>query len=410
MPPTVTAAAPRCSPPAPLRANITTDFLLDPSINFLNHGSFGARPRKVLEAQNRRRAEFEAHPIQWLDRHRKGMIDRAKTALGQFIGAEQDNFGFVTNATGGINAVLRSIHFRTSDELITTNHVYNAVRKTMQHLADRVEGGGAKYVEVEVPLPLQSPDDIVRIIERALTARTRIVVIDHITSPTAVIFPVEQIARLCAARGIDLLVDGAHAPGMVPLNIESLGRAGVSYYAGNLHKWTCAPAGAGFIWVRSDRQTGVHPTTISHFLDESFVNEFNWQGTRDITPWLCVEDALQVMGGFGWPQVMRHNHEFAVWLQQMLCERWQVEPNTPLDGCMLGSMATVNLPAQQKLQRRFGDFISMRNWLYDEHRIEVPVVDWPTGTGNWRVRPCCQIYNRPEQYEHLADAVLNAVG
>lgn len=383
-----------------LRSNLAAEWALDPQIAFLNHGSFGARPRMVLDAQLRRRAEFEGSPIEFLHRARNGMIDVAKSALSPFLGMTPANWGFVTNATGGINAVLRSLTFQPGDELLTTNHVYNAVRMTMRHLADRA---GGKYIEVAVPLPLHSPRQIVQAIEAAITSRTKLVVIDHITSPTAVVFPVEEILTLCDARGIDVLVDGAHAPGMVPLDVERLGAA---YYAGNLHKWMCAPVGAAFLWARPDKQSGVHPLTISHFLDQGFAAEFYWQATRDITPWLCVPDAMDYMATLGWDHVMQHNHQMAVWVQQLLCDRWQVEPSTPLDGSMLGSMATVQLPAKDRLRAKFASNEALNLALYERHQIEVPVIDW---AGMWWVRPCCQVYNTPEQYERLADAVKSLV-
>ena len=397
------AASLAVQPPRPLRDNLAAEFALDPSIAFLNHGSFGARPRAVMEAQQRRRMEFEARPIEWLDRRRHAMISTAKDVLGRFIGALPQNFGFVTNATGGINAVLRSLSFRAGDELLTTNHVYNAVRQTMKHVAERTPSG-AKYIEIELPMPVASPNEIIEAIERAITSRTRLVLIDHVSSPTAIVFPVKDIVRKCAARGIDVIIDGAHAPGMLPLNVEEIGAA---YYAGNLHKWVCAPAGAGFLWVRPDRQHGIHPTTISHFLHEGFTNEFNWQGTRDITSWLCVSDAIEWFERIGWDSVMRHNHELAVWVQQMLCDRWNVKPASPVNGTMLGSMATVQLPEQATLRRKFPEFLQLRERLYNDYRIEVPVVDWMNKL--W-VRPCCQIYNKPQQYEALADAVVDIAG
>jgi isopenicillin-N epimerase len=191
---------------------------------------------------------------------------------------------------------------------------------------------------------------------------------------------------------------------MLPLNIEEIGAA---YYSGNLHKWMCAPVGAAFIWVRPDKQRDIHPTTISHFLNEGFTNEFNWQGTRDITPWLCVEDAMKYLERLGWDRVMRHNHELAAWVQRMLCDRWNVEPGSPVDGSMIGSMATVQLPGQEILRRKFPEFLQLRERVFNEFRIEVPVVDW---MGKLWVRPCCQVYNQSEQYERLADAVLAIVG
>lgn len=356
----------------------------------------------VLKAQGERRLEFEARPIEWLNRRRHKLIGQAKHAVAPLLGMKPENMGFVTNATGGINAVLRSLSygFKAGDELITTNHVYNAVRKAMQYTARET---GSTYIEVNVPMPLTSPERVVEAIERAITKRTRLVVVDHISSPTAVIFPMKEILEMCAARGVDVLVDGAHAPGMVELNVEELGELGATYYAANLHKWICAPPGAAFLWVRPDKQKRIHPTTISHFLDESFVNEFNWQGTRDITPWLCVQDSIAYLEKYGLNRVMKHNRQMAVWVQEMLCQKWNVQPGSPRDGSMLGSMATVELPAQEKVRKKFNECAALMAVLYDRYRIEVPVLDWG---GRWRVRPCCQIYNVAEHYERLADAVL----
>ena len=386
-------------PPEPVLADPSEHFLLDPSIDFMNHGSFGARPIAVLEAQMRRRAEFESRPIEWLAPERRGgeKLARARNALAPFIGAKPDDFVFVTNATGGVNAVIRSRRFEAGDELLTTTHVYNAVRQTMKHLAGRC---GATYREVDVPLPLAGDDDVVRAIEAALTPRTRLLCIDHITSPTAIIFPVRRIVELCDSRRIDVLIDGAHAPGMIPLDIESIGAA---YYTGNLHKWVCAPVGSAFLWICPDKQKGIHPTTISHFIDQGLQTEFGWQATRDITPWLCVEDALTWMGRLGWDRIMQHNHQLATWVQAMLCEKWKVRSATPLDGRMLGSMATVPLPGQDLLRKKFETFRHASTAIFERDRIEVPFIDWG---GQWWARPCCQIYNRPVQYERLAAAVL----
>jgi isopenicillin-N epimerase len=389
---------PAICPPEPLASGIGAQWALDPNHIFMNHGCFGARPRSVLEAQWKARLQFEARPVNWLERQRDQHIDRAKAALGEFAGMQPSNFGFVTNATSAINAVLRSLKFDADDELLTTNHVYNAVRQTMKHIAQR---HSARYVEAPVPLPLRNPEQVTELIVRALTPQTRILVIDHITSPTSIIFPVQDIVGICAKRGVDVLIDGAHAPGMIPLDVESINAA---YYTGNLHKWVCAPPGAAFLWVRSDRQPGIHPATISHFLDDGFVDEFNWQATRDISPWVSVEHALTYMEGFGWDRVMEHNHQLAVWVQAMLCDRWDVEPATPMDGSMIGSMTTVPLPEQERLRQRFeNDILKLRDALYAQHNIEVPIVDWDD---RWWIRPSCQIYNLPQHYERLADAVL----
>lgn len=392
----MTTAASRSTtpqPPAPLAEDMAERWQLDQSITFINHGCFGARPKAVSEAQAGWRRRFESSPIELLDRQRAGLIDSARQSLGCFLGARPSNLGFVTNATAAVNAVLRSLTFQPGEELLTTSHVYNAVRQTMKHIGAR---SGATMREVELPFPLRSPQQIIEPIEAALSDRTRLLIIDHITSPTAVVFPLKEIVDRCAARGVDVLVDGAHAPGMIELDIESLGAA---YYAGNLHKWVCAPPGAAFLWARPDRQQGIHPPVISHFLDEGFASEFEWQGTRDITPWLCVAEALRFFEQFGWDAVRRHNHELAVWVQHLWTSRWGVEPTTPLDGSMIGSMTTVALP---ELPKRYETPERFQGALWDRWRIEAPIIEF---NGRWWIRASCQIYNTPQQYEHVAEAV-----
>ena len=383
------------SPPEPLGKNLLEHWVLDRAITYLNHGHFGACPRAVLDAQTAWRQRLEARPIELLERQRRSLLAGAKQAVGGLVGADPDDFGFVTNATGGINAVLRSLKVEDGHELVTTNHVYNAVRQTL-HLLARTVGGAV--IEVDVPLPVRGPDEIVAAVAGALTDRTRLVVIDHITSSTAVIFPLKRIVDLCGDRGIDVLVDGAHAPGMVELDVAALGAA---YYTGNLHKWVCAPKGAAFLWVRPDRQAGIHPNTISHFLDQGLAEEFQWQGTRDITAWLCARDSIEFMAQFGWENIRRHNHALAVWAQATLSRRWGVPAATPADGSMLGSMASVPVP--EAVRRHFPDAAAVQTRLLDQYRIEVPVIEWGD---RWWVRVSCQVYNEPGQYERLGEAVM----
>ncbi len=375
--------------------DMLSHWLLDPGVTFLNHGCFGATPRRVLEAQTAWRERLESRPVELLDRGCRDLLVEPKRAVGAFIGALPDDFGFVTNATGGINAVLRSLRLEPGDEIVTTDHVYNAVQQTLRYLARM---SGARTIRVAVPLPVPGPEHVTDTIAAALTDRTRLVLVDHIGSATGVVFPVKQIVDLCSSRGIDVLVDGAHGPGMLELDLAGLGAA---YYTGNLHKWVCAPKGAAFLWVRPDRQSGIHPNTISHFLDEGLAEEFQWQGTRDITAWLCAPDAIDFMGQFGWDEVRRHNHELAVWAQGMLSDRWQVAASTPADGSMLGSMATLPLPGG--LRERFADVAALQQHIYDHDHIEVPIIDW---TDRWWVRVSCQVYNERAQYERLGEAVM----
>lgn len=383
--------------PAPLRPNLRSEWLLDERIAFLNHGSFGAVPRVVFDAQTEWRRRLEAEPIELLGRRAPELIAAAKRPVGAFLGMRDEDFGFVTNATEGTNAVLQSLELQPGDELLTTTHVYNAIRQAMILTARR---RGATYREIDIPLPVASAEQIAGVVLEAISARTRLLVIDHVTSPTALIFPVRNIADACANRGVDLLVDGAHAPGMLPLEAPKVGAA---YYTGNLHKWPCAPKGSAFLWVHPNRQANVHPVAVSHFYGQGFAREFGWQGTRDVTSWLAVPRALEFMADLGWDRVRNYNHALAVWAQRMLCERWGVESASPLDGRMIGSMATVPLPAP--LDRlSVEESLHLQQTLYLEHCVEAPIVPWG---GRTFVRPCCQVYNTPEEYERLADAIAS---
>jgi len=306
-----------------------------------------------------------------------------------------DDFGFVTNATEGVNAVLQSLKFNPGDELLTTNHVYNAVRQSMSRVAERA---GASVREISIPLPIHSSNQIADALIGALNDKTRLVVIDHVTSPTALIFPLRLILANCAELKIDVLIDGAHAPGMLPLDISSVG---ASFYTGNLHKWICAPKGSAFLWVDPKRQPEIHPLITSHNYQKGFSLEFGWQGTRDISGLLATPDAFDFLDQFGFEEVMRHNHQMAVWAQHMLCNRWDTIPMTPLDGRLIGAMATLRLPLRfQHIDEPAREILQQR--LYDQFKVEAPLILWD---GHAYVRVSCQIYNTPRDYERLAEAI-----
>jgi isopenicillin-N epimerase len=386
-------------PPPPFDQDLSGQFQLDSSLTFLNHGSFGSCPKPVLAFQRKWQDIIEARPIEMLGRRSDEMLNEAKSVVGLFLGAREDDVAFVTNATDAVNAIVRSLEFRPGDELLTTNHVYGAVRKTLWSIADRT---GAKTIEADVKVPIAGPRDVVAAVEASISQRTRLLVIDHVTSPTALVYPVQHVTAMCRERGIDVLVDGAHAPGMVDLNIESMG---ATFYVGNLHKWVCAPKGAGFIWVAPEAQHRVHPTVTSHHYGEGYKEEFSWQGTRDFSPWIASAEAIRFMGQFDWKRIRAHNHALAVWVQQRLCALWNVPPASPIDGSMLGSMVTVQLP-RQDVARNSGTFDKFGAMLYDEYKIEAPIIDWEE---RWWVRCSCQVYNTAAEYEKLGRAVLDII-
>jgi isopenicillin-N epimerase len=377
---------------------------LDRDVLFLNHGSFGACPSEVLRHQAALRAEMEAEPVRFLSRELDDRLDAARAALGAFVGADPDDLAFVTNATSGINAVLRSRTFAAGDELLTTDHVYGACRNTLDFVAERA---GARVVVVAVPFPVSGPDEVVAAVLAKVTPRTRLALLDHITSPTALILPIERLIGELGARGIDVLIDGAHAPGMVPLHLETLG---ATYYSGNCHKWLCAPKGSAFLWARRDRQPDVRPLTISHGATAArpgrsrFRMEFDWTGTSDPTAWLTVPRAIEYLGTLvpgGWPALMARNHALAVEARRLLCAAAGTAP--PCPDAMIGSLAAVVLPdGTAEVSWRRPDPLQAR--LFDDWRIEVPVISWPAAPRRL-VRISAQLYNRREEYERLAEAL-----
>ncbi len=384
-------------PPAPIGDRIIDEWMLDPEIAFMNHGCFGARPKSVVETHESLRHQFEARPVEFLDRRRPQRLLDAKDRLARFLRIRSEDFGFLTNATGGVNAVLRSLSFEPGDEILTLDHVYNAVRMSMRHVAGQIR---ATAVEAELPLPVTGPEQVLQVVTDALNDRTKLFILDHMTSPTALLFPIDAILQLCRERGVDVLVDGAHAVGMFDLDITRLADLGATYYTGNLHKWLSAPVGSAFLWVHPDRQAPVHPLTISHHYEQGLAAEFAWQGTHDLSAWLSVPAAIDYFDRYGWERVRAYNHGLAKWAHQHLTRAWEVEPISPADGSMLGSMATVRIP--ESARERFGSADRLRHHLSREHRIEVPIIEW---NETWWIRVSCQIYVTAGDIERLARIV-----
>jgi isopenicillin-N epimerase len=389
-------------------------WLLDDGLTFLNHGSFGACPRTILDEQSRLRAELERNPVRFLWREIEGRIDTARTELARFLGADAEDLAFVTNATTAVNSVLRSLDLKPGDELVATDHGYNACNNILAECARR---SGAKLVTVRIPFPISGPHEVVAALLEVLTPRTRLLLIDHVTSPTAMVMPVAEILHEMETRGVDVFVDGAHAPGMLPLDLRAMRPA---YYTGNLHKWVCAPKGAAFLHVRRDRQSAVHPSTISHGYNtprpgrSRFHDEFDWQGTLDVTAWLAVPAAIRFCESLfpgGSRELMEHNHQLAVAARTLLCEKLCVSP--PCPAAMLGSMATLPLPdALQDRERGesravISRFDPLQSVLLDSQRIEVPLLRWGDPARRW-FRISAHAYNCLEDYERLATALSDA--
>ena len=319
---------------------------LERGVIFLNHGSFGACPAEVLRQQAALRDEMEAAPVRFLSRELDDRLASARQALPAFVGADPDDLAFVANATGGVNAVLRSLRFSPGDELLTTDHAYNACRNALDFAAGRA--------------------------------------------------------------GARVLVDGAHAPGMVPLDLGALGAA---YYSGNCHKWLCAPKGSAFLWVRRDRQPDIRPLTISHGASAArpgrsrFRLEFDWTGTDDPTAWLAVPGAIEYLGSLlpgGWPELMARNRALALEARRLLCAATGTAPPCPEE--MVGALASIILPDGPTTEIGWRRPDPLQRRLYDGWDIEVPVMSWPAAPRRL-VRISAQLYNAPADFERLAEAL-----
>lgn len=387
--------------------SLLSNWLLDPEVTFLNHGSFGACPRAVLEEQARLREEMERHPMGFLVRELERRLDEAREVTARFVGADSEGLAFVPNATTAINAVLRSLRFDPGDELLTTTHEYNASRNALVFVAERA---GAKVVDVEIPFPIEGEDECVERILDKVNDRTRLALIDHISSATALVFPIERIVRELSERGVETLVDGAHAFGMVPLDLRKLGAA---FYTSNAHKWICAPKGSAFLWLREDWRERIRPAVISHGANSPrtdrsrFHLEFDWTGTFDPSAWLSIPVAIETMKSLhehGWPGIMRHNRDLALEARRILCEALGIGPPAP--DSMIGAIASFPLPegTQRELKTAlYGD--PLQDALRERHAIEVPVAPWPQPPRRV-LRVSAQLYNERADYEKLAGAVV----
>jgi len=357
---------------------------LDPAWLTLNHGSYGAAPRSVLAAQAAWQARLEAQPTRFMMRELTPALREAAGVLAEYLGVDGPGLAFVGNATEGAQAVLRSLRFTAGEEVVVLSHVYGAVRQALRHIA---VPQGVRVVEVALPFPRPEPAAVLAALAAALGPRTRLAVLDHITSPSALVLPIAAMVGVCRAAGVPVLVDGAHAPGQVPLD---LGAIGAEWYTGNCHKWLLAPKGAGFLWTAPDRRAETHALVVSHGLGQGYAAEFDWTGTRDPSACLAVPAAIAAHGRLGGPALMARNRALALEAGALLAEAWGTEVGALPE--MAGSMAMVRLPRPVT-----------RDWLLDR-AVDAPVMALG---GPW-VRVSAQAYNRIEDYTRLAELIRAA--
>jgi len=336
---------------------VRDEFMLDPEVVFLNHGSFGACPRPVFERYRAWQLELEREPVDFILRRLDGLLEEARTALAAYVGAAPDDLTFVENATSGVNMAARSIDLQPGDEVLATGLEYGACDLAWEAICARA---GARYVRAELPLPV---GDVVEQLFARQTSRTRVVYASHITSETGLLLPVEEIVRHARDAGLTTVVDGAHAPGHVPLDLEALG---ADFYSGNCHKWLCAPKGAGFLHVRPEHQERVDGPIVSwgHADPATFVTRTQEQGTRDPSAYLTVPAAIAFQAERAWDEVRARCVEACRQARRDLCAVLGTEPIAPEE--MVLQMASVRLPD--------GVGEALGRTLWEEHRIEIPVM------------------------------------
>jgi isopenicillin-N epimerase len=378
-------------------------WLLDPEVDFLNHGSFGACPRVVLEEQSRFRSRLEQEPVRFMMHELEPALDVARSAVARLVGADPEDLAFVSNATTGVNTVLASFDFRPGDEVLVTDHGYGACTNAARYWTARA---GASVTTVPVSVPVTDPEHVVQAVLAAVTPRTRLALVDHVTSATGLVLPVERLVRELRARGVKSLVDGAHAPGMLLLDLRQLG---ADYYAANLHKWCCTPKGSAILVAGPEQRETLRPLVISHGAaqlrrDRSrFRLEFDYCGTTDPSAVLAAPRAIEFLSGLlpgGLPALMAHNRALAIQARSRLLDVLGGPPICPES--MLGSLATVLLPDAPQPDAFAGS--PFPEPLYSElvkRRFQVFTLHWPERPRRV-LRITAQIYNEPAQYERLA--------
>ena len=380
---------------------------------YLNHGTVGVTPLAVMRERALLLESIERHPARFMLRElmRLGAstaatpvdgplrLREAAARVAAFLGSEPDGLVFVDNATAGICAVLRSISINMGDEILVPDHAYGGVARATEFIANE---RGAKVKRFALPFPAASPQQMIAAVEAAITPRTRLALLDHVTSESALVLPLAEMAAVCRERGVAVLVDGAHAPGAIPVDIESLG---VDWYAANLHKWAFAPRACGVLWAAPKRRMDLHPNVISWGVsDDDWIAEFDWTGTRDPSCWLAAPAGIDFMEQrLGVDAMRAYNHDLAWSSAQQLATRWGTRFETPES--MIGCMVAVPLPERLGAAEP-ANAQRIRDALFFDHRIELPVL---AHSGALWARLSIQVYNEASDVDRLADAI-DAIG
>ncbi len=376
--------------------DLRSSFLLDPDVIYLNHGSFGACPLPVFEAYQAWQRTLELEPVQFLGVNAPLNMRTAREALAGHIGCQADELVYFPNPTTAVSMVARSLNLQPGDEILTTDHEYGAMDRTWRFICQHT---GAHIVRQPIPLPLDPPDQIAEHLCSMISPRTRVVFLSHITSQTALTLPVAAVCAQAREAGVISIVDGAHAPGQIPLDLDALG---ADLYAGACHKWLCAPKGSAFLYARREVQPVLEPLVVSWGWEAEkpsssmFVDHHEWQGTRDLAAFLSVPAAIDFQKSNDWPAIQAVCHAMAA--------EWRARLNQALgqvpicDEGAFQQMFTVRVPVS--------DPEILQSRLFHEHHIEIPAFRWKDA--NW-MRVSVQAYNRPSDFETLLEALDDLV-
>lgn len=373
-------------------------FLLRPDMTFLNHGSFGACPRPVFDTYQNWQLKLEQQPVEFLGRQINELLAPARARLGTYLGTQAENLVYVPNATYGVNIVARSLELGPGDEVLATNHEYGAADRAWRFACRQ---RGATYINQPIELPLEDADAFIEQLWAGVTERTRVIFMSHITSPTALIFPIEAICQRARELGILTVIDGAHAPGQIDLALDALG---ADFYTGNCHKWMCAPKSAGFLYARPERQAMLHPLVVSWGWESDtpgsspFIDYFQWRGTHDPAAYLSVPAAIDFMTERNWPAVRAACHDLLLEASRRIGEWSGLAPISPDSTAWWSQMRAIPLPPC--------DLKVLKERLWDEYQIEVPLGGWG---GRQTIRVSIQCYNGPKDVDRLVEALERLV-
>ncbi|PID85710.1 MAG: aminotransferase [Chloroflexi bacterium] len=376
--------------------NLKHEFLLDPNIVYLNHGSFGATSRPVFAAYQAWQRRLEQQPVQFIIGELPDLLAEARQALGQYLHADADNLVYVPNATFGLNIIARSLALSTGDEVLTTDHEYGACNNVWQFFSDK---RGFRYKQQPIPLPLVSDEDMLAAFWQGVTPQTKVIFLSHITSATAVTLPVTQICQRAKENGILTIIDGAHTPGHIPLDMQAIG---ADFYFGNAHKWLCAPKGAAFLFTRPEHHHLLEPLVVGWGWGEertftfgsNYLDYFQWPGTDDLSSYLSVPAAIEFQKKHNWEAVRQKCHTLLHKALQTIAQLTGLKSPYP-DESFYQQMAVVPLPA-------IADLEAFKARLYDDFRVEIPCIQWHTSQF---IRISIQGYNSQDDIDALVHAL-----